>query len=214
MEVTLKHPFSMLVSGGRKAGKTEFTKSLLINLKSLIEPYPERIVWCYAKHQSNLYKELLNLNSDIEYVHGIPADIDIMFDRNKNNLIVLDDMMDEASQDNRISKLFSRGRHDNLSIIYLTQNLFHKNQRSISLNSDYMVIFKNVRDQSQIQHLAKQVMPTNTKFLMEAYKDATQKPHSYLLLDLMPNSEDKYRIRTNILPQEAPQYVYILNKRL
>jgi hypothetical protein len=38
MEVTLKHPFSMLVAGGRKAGKTEFTKSLLRSANKLIEP--------------------------------------------------------------------------------------------------------------------------------------------------------------------------------
>jgi late competence protein required for DNA uptake (superfamily II DNA/RNA helicase) len=54
-------------------------------------------------------------------------------------------------------------------------------------------------------------MPTNTKFLMEAYKDATRKPHSYIFLDATPTTEDKYRIRTNVLPHEAPQYVYIPN---
>ena len=213
MEIALKHPFSMLVAGGRKTGKTEFTKSLLENSQLLIDPYPNRIVWCYTKHQPDLYKQLIAINSSIEYVHGIPTDIDTMFNRNINNLIVLDDMMDEATQDVRISQLFSRGRHDNLSVIYLTQNLFHKNQRSISLNSDYMVIFKNARDQSQIQHLAKQFIPNNSKFLVEAYRDATKnKPHSYILLDLTPTTDDKYRIRTNILPQEAPQYVYIPNK--
>ena len=121
-------------------------------------------------------------------------------------------MMDEATEDKRVSQLFTRGRHDNLSVVFLTQNLFHKKQRSISLNSDYMVVFKNARDQSQIQHLAKQVTPSNTKFLMDAYKDATQRPYSYIFLDLTPNADDRYRIRTNILPNEAPQFVYIPNK--
>ena len=53
-------------------------------------------------------------------------------------------------------------------------------------------------------------MPTNTKFLMDAYKDATQKPHSYIVLDLTPSTDDKYRIRANIT--ESPQFVYIPNK--
>ena len=104
---------------------------------------------------------------------------------------------------------FSRGRHDNLSVVYLTQNLFHKNQRSISLNSDYIIIFKNVRDKSQFIHLAKQVMSSNTKFLNWAYKDATEQPHSYLILDLKPETDDKYRVRTRILPNELPQFVYM-----
>jgi hypothetical protein len=147
MEVTLKHPFSMLVAGGRKAGKTEFTKSLLRSADKLIEPSIERIVWCYAKHQSDLYQDLIEICPGIEYVEGIPTSLETMFNRKQKNLIILDDMMDEAAIDIRVSQLFSRGRHDNLSVVFLTQNLFHKNQRSISLNSDYMIIFKNARDQ-------------------------------------------------------------------
>lgn len=209
MEITLKHPFSMLVSGGRKAGKTEFTKALLRYSNNIIDPAPERIVWCYIKHQPELYKELMQINKDIEYNEGIPTQLEDMFDRKQRNLIILDDMMDEASDDKRVSQLFTRGRHDNLSVILLTQNLFHKKQRSISLNSDYIIIFKNARDQSQVQHLARQFMPTNVKFLMWAYKDATEKPYSYLMLDLTPTANDQYRVRTNILPNQTPQFVYI-----
>ena len=48
-----------------------------------------------------------------------------MFDPSVNNLIILDEMMDKATQDKQISQLFMRGHHDNLSVIYLMQNLFH-----------------------------------------------------------------------------------------
>ena len=208
----LIHPFSMMVAGGRKAGKTEFTKSLLRSREIVTNPFPERIVWCYAKHQEELYEELMIINSNIEYVHGIPENIETMFTKDETNLIVLDDMMDEASKSDKVSQLFTRGRHDNLSVIFLTQNLFQKNQRSISLNSDYMVIFKNPRDKSQIQNLAKQFMSNNSKFLTWAYQDATEKPHSYLLLDLTPDIDDRYRVRAKILPGEEPQIVYIPTK--
>ena len=148
IDVRLQHPFSMLVAGGRDAGKTTFTKHLIKERDWLIHSTPQRIIWCYAKHQPNLLQELTEIVQAIEYVQGIPSEIDSLFDRNFNNLIILDDMMDEATQDKRISQLFTRGQHDNLSVIYLTQNLFHKNQREISLNSDYMVIFKNPRDKT------------------------------------------------------------------
>ena len=208
----LIHPCSMMIAGGRKAGKTEFTKTLLRTREIMINPFPERIVWCYAKHQEELYEELMTINSNIEYVHGIPENIETMFTKDQTNLIVLDDMMDEASKSDKVSQLFTRGRHDNLSVIFLTQNLFQKNQRSISLNSDYMAIFKNPRDKSQIQNLAKQFMPNNSKFLRWAYQDATEKPHSYLLLDLTPDIDDRYRVRAKILPGEEPQIVYIPTK--
>ena len=60
-------------------------------------------------------------------------------------------------------------------MLYLVQNLFHKNKesRTISLNSQYMVVFKNPRDASQMSHLARQMYPGRVKFVQEAFKDAT-----------------------------------------
>ena len=77
----------------------------------------------------------------------------------EEDLIILNDLMDEASKSIKITQLFTRGRHDNLSVIYLTQNLFHKNQRALSLNSDYMVIFKNPQHNSQFVTTARQTRP-------------------------------------------------------
>ena len=134
-----------------------------------------------------------------------------MFDKRKTNLIILDDMMDEENEDKRVSQLFTRGRHNNLSAIFLTQNLFHSKQRAISLNADYIVVFKNPRDRSQFSHLARQIMPGKTDFLQWAYNDATKEPHSYLLLDLKPDTPDNHWIRAKILPnKEQIQYVYII----
>ena len=67
---------------------------------------------------------------NVEYMKGIPGELDKYFKKNKRNLIILDDL-----DDLKITKLLTRGCHDNLSIIYLTQNLLHKNQRALSLNS-------------------------------------------------------------------------------
>ena len=210
MEVQLKHPFSLLVSGGRGVGKTEFTKQLLQYQEKIITPSIDRVVWCYAKHQPKLYDELVKINENIEYVRGIPENLDEMFNYEINNLIVIDDLMDEGADDKRVSQLFTRGRHDNLSVVFLTQNLFHAKQRVISLNADYIIVFKNPRDGSQFAHLARQVMPQNTKFLTWAYKEATENPHSYLLLDLKAETNDRYRVRSNILPNDGDtQFVYM-----
>ena len=120
IDVQFQHPFSMLVASGRGAGKTTFTKHLLKEGNWLIHPTPQRIIWCYTKHQHNLLNELTEILPTIEYVQGIPSGVDSVFDRSVNNLIILDDMMDEATQDKQISQLFTRERHDNLSVIYST----------------------------------------------------------------------------------------------
>ena len=43
--MTFKHPFSMEVLGRSGSGKSLWTKKLL--LSSLIQPSPERIIWCF-----------------------------------------------------------------------------------------------------------------------------------------------------------------------
>ena len=196
IDVQLKHPFSILVADGSSAGNTTFTKNLLKEGNWLIHPTPQRVIWCYANHQPDLLSELTETLPAIEYVQGKPWEMDSMSDRSVNNLIILDDMMDEAAQDNRISRLFSRGRHDNLS--HLTQNLFHKNQREISLNSDYMVIFKKPRDKTKFTNLARQFMSRKYKCLLWAFEDATKLPRFYLLLDMRPERDDRYRVRARI----------------
>ena len=123
IDVWFQNLFSMLVADRRGATKKTFKKHLLKEGNWLIHSTPQKIILWYTKHQPDLLTELTKILPTIEYVQGISSEVDSMFDRSVNNLIILDDMMDEAMQDKRISNFFTRGRHDNLSVIYLTQNL-------------------------------------------------------------------------------------------
>ena len=71
-----------------------------------------------------------------------------------------------------------------------------------------MVLLKNPRDASQFANLARQMYPKRSQFAVEAYKDATREPYSYLLVDLRPKQDDDLRLRTNIFSGEA-QYMYV-----
>ena len=143
----------------------------------------------------------------IEFVRGIPTALeqDSYFDVSKRNLIVFDDQMIHASKDKRIVNLFTRDSHHcNLSVIYFVQNLFHqgKGSRSISLNSNYLVLFKNPLDKLQILTLAEQMYPGQTDFFLNQYEEAVKRPFGYLLIDLKTTTQDNYRLRTNVLPCE------------
>ena len=118
---------------------------------------------------------------------------------------MFDDQMIDAGKDKRIVNLFTRGSHHrNLSVIYIVQNLFHqgKGSRSISLNSHYLVLFKNPRDKWQILTLAKQMHPGQTDFVLNQYEEAVKRPFGYLLIDLKTTTQDNCRLRTNVLPSE------------
>ena len=133
----------------------------------------------------------------IEFVKGIPKALeqDSYFDVNKRNLIVFDDQMIDASKDKRIVNLFTRSSHNrNLSVIYIVQNLFHqgKGSRSISLNSHYLVLFKNLRDKLQMY-------PPQTDFILKQHEDAVKRPFGYLLIHLKTTTQDNCPLRTNVL---------------
>ena len=110
--------------------------------------------------------------------------------------------MQSASGNQLVKNLFTNGRHLNLAVVFVSQTLFYigKKCRTISLNSTYIVVFKNLRDQSQIGHLACQMFPSKAKFLQVAYEDAMKDPYPYLFLDFHPNSPEFARVRGNIFP--------------
>jgi len=169
MTLPLRHPFTALVAGPTGCGKTNFVFKLIENAWLMIDPPPRRIIYCYGEHQ-----QLFRKYPGVTFHQGLPNMDD--FDGCEPVLLVVDDLMNETHD------LFTKGSHHrNISIVFLVQNLFHKNKhiRTISLNAHYMVVFKNPRDASQFASLARQMYPTKSAFAVEAYKDATREPYSY-----------------------------------
>ena len=202
----LVHPFTCMVAGMTGSGKTVWMQSLLQQAQNMIDQPPDRIIWCYSQWQP-AYTQLLMMKPTIEFVQGIPSSLgnDTYLDVNIRNLIVIDDQMIEAGSDNRIVNLFTKGSHHrNLSVIYIVQNVFHqgKGSRSISLNSHYLVLFKNPRDKLQILTLAKQMYPRQTALFLKEYEEAVRRPYGYLFVDLKPTTPESCRLRTNVLPGE------------
>ena len=107
-----------MLAGMTGSGKTVWVKSLLQQAQKVIHLPPERVFWCYSQWQP-AYMELLVTIPNIEFVKGIPSDLehDTFFDINKRNSMVIDDQMDNAGEDKQIVNLFTRGSHHrNLSV--------------------------------------------------------------------------------------------------
>lgn len=200
MDVRWKHPFTCLIAGPSGSGKTHFVIQFISKISNLMVPVPNEIVWCYSEWQSS-YEGV----SGVVFQEGLPQ----RWEGDKKRLVILDDLMSEA--DDRVTKMFTKeSHHRNMSVMFLVQNLFGKNkeQRTISLNSHYIVVFKNPRDVSQITNLGKQMYPGKLQYLLESFKDATSEPHGYLLFDLRQETPDHLRLRTRIFSPEG-QIVYV-----
>lgn len=215
MDTRWIHPFSAIIAGPSGSGKSVFVKKFIQHIDKMCNTRFSRIIWYYAEQQSLPTAESVSnaTESGIEYREGLPQESDYDTDT-LPKLIIIDDLMREASN-NVVVDLFTKGcHHKNLSVFFITQNLFHqgRGQRDISLNSNYIVFFKNPRDRAQIQHLARQINPENPRFLQEAYHDATAQPHGYLLLDLKQSTPENCRYRSNIFPSDKHQYVYVARR--
>lgn len=203
MTLPLQHPFSCIVAGPSKAGKSVWVSNLVKHRQEMITPVPTKVIWCYTEYQP-LYDSI----TDVEFHPGM-VDVESL-DKREPKLIILDDMMGDCSQN--ICDVFTKhGHHRGISVVYITQNVFDKNKhnRTMSLNANYLVLFKNPRDIHQIDYLARQMYPkASSRFLIEAFKDATSVPHGSLFIDLTQNCEELLRIRTGILPNEKT-FIYM-----
>ena len=122
--MTFKHPFSMVVSGPSGRGESVWTKKLL--LSSIIQPSPQRIIWCFGQWQT-LYDNIRKKIPKIEFVSGILDHLNDLhyINAGERNILIFDNMMTDAKCDQRIADLFTKGSHHrNISVVYLTQNLF------------------------------------------------------------------------------------------
>ena len=120
------HPFTAIIAGPSSSGKSMFCMRLISNARECIAPPSECIVYCYS-----VYQPLFDQYPNVEFVEGLP-DLN-MFDGVKRTLLIIDDLMHETNE--TVSKLFTRvSHHKNVSVVYLTQNLFNKQTQQNNLS--------------------------------------------------------------------------------
>jgi hypothetical protein len=200
----MNHPFSCMVAGPTKAGKTMFVKNLIERIDKIIDKPISKIYWFYAEDQP-AYN---SLKSKVIFINGVPNFDKLKLDSKTPKLIILDDLMHELKGSGNLIKLFTRGCHHwNVSIIQIVQNAFYEGLRTARINCDYLALFKNPGDRLQAAILARQLFPTNTGYFLESYADATSEPHGYLFIDLTQYTPDKYRLKTDIFSPTPTLYV-------
>ena len=194
-------PCTAIISGPTASGKSTFIFKVLRNLRYMFNEPVYRVYYFHGVWQK-LFDTIEAPN--VEFIKDLPTQehLESIAD-DKHNLIVIDDLQFSALNNAFVANLFSReAHHRNISVFLILQNLFHQGKycRDISLNTHYFILFKNPRDVHQIRHLGSQL--DICKKLLEAYRDATASPFSYLLIDLAPASDSSYMLRSNIFPKE------------
>ena len=202
-DMRLKVYSTITIVGPTQSGKTTLTHNIVKNSDKIFNHPFSQILWYTAYPPTNPLDNVL-------YIRGEPNDIN---ERAKeNSLIIIDDYMDELKNSVVLTNLMTKGvHHRKLTVIYLTQNLFHsgKHNKTRRLNTSYMILFKSPQDLSSIDYLSRQLFPDAKHFLTQVYQHTTSStPYSYLLLDLHAETPNHLRLRTNILPTQTPMIVF------
>lgn len=201
-EFILRTPYTMMLAGPTRAGKTTFVEHLIAASPQLYDKPPAPVFYFYNQLPPT-HAGLQALVS--EFIQGMP---DMTFLSNMYNLhgpnctIVIDDQALNITKE--ICELFSVGSSRYLAnLIFLTQNLFGqvKGSRDISLNSTYIVIFKNPRDAASVAHLFRQFSPSSWRTYIDIFNDATKEPYSHLLIDCHQATNNNNRLYSNIFGQ-------------
>ena len=194
---------SVIVCGASASGKTSFVVQCIRMRHEMFEPphIPEKVYYFYGVHQP-LFDDL-EREEGVECIPGAPT-VDMINDiaaDGKCKMIILDDLMEQVANNHHLCKLFTEGcHHKKLCTFFLTQNLFFngKHMKTVARNTHYFVFTKSPRNLSTVAALARQVFPTKSKAILDAYNDATQEPFGIFMLDLHPHASNKYRVRTDI----------------
>ena len=188
----LNIPFRMIVNAPSGSGKTNFILNL-IQLFSKNKGTFETITICAKNRDEPLYNYLTVLSKNKIPIHeGIeklpPLDT---FDKNENNLVIIDDLVLEKNQNN-IIEYYIRCRKLGVSICYLSQS-FYSIPKKIRQNCNYFVILKisGIKDLKLI--LSEFSLDVSREQLLNMYNYATDEKFNVFLIDIEAPRERKFR---------------------
>ena len=89
------------------------------------------------------YSGICKGNTDAVFIDGLTTIPDpCEHDPSKKNLLVLDDFM--LSPQNKVESYFTRGRHNNVDVIYITQSYFRLPRQTIRENRNMFIFLSKI----------------------------------------------------------------------
>ena len=216
-DVRFRSPSTCVISGPSQSGKTSLLQKILQHGPHIFQDPKclDNIVFFYNQWQP-IYSDIQKKFGGT-FVNAVPTiesvtQLTQKYDKRGGSIVIIDDFMQQLTSD--ISTIFTTlSHHINLTVFLLTQNLFPKSSawRDISLNSTYIMIFKNPRDSSQISLFARQYAPGKSKILTDIFSHATASPYTFLMFDNHQETPDPVRIRSNIFGEKSPVAVWTIS---
>ena len=112
----------------------------------------------------------------------------------KGSVVIFDDMLGSKNSF-QIDEFFTRGRHEDLDVYYISQSNFALPRQSIRNNSDRLILFKQTLRDVQSMYYDIGAYDMNYNEFKEMCHKAWDEKFNYLCIDMTKNkNEGKYRI--------------------
>ena len=181
-----------LIVGPSFCGKTH----LLLNKLQLIRlDNPEQKI-CIITRSPEQYNKLeiedVSVDEDLE---------DKSIQDFQNCCVVFDDMLDTSQK--IIDPFFTRGRHNDLDVFYLSQSYFDLPKRTIRNNSNIIILFQQTL--KDVEHIYRDIAGFDMFYdeFKELCREAWRERYNYLLINRL---EDKNGSRYKICNESNPEF--------
>ena len=205
-DVRLQNASVITVSGPSQSGKTTLVEKMVRLREDLFHDPISSVQW-FCSHPP---KERID---GVKYTVGVPSNI--LDQIEPHSLVIIDDFMNELSNSKELTAIMTKHVHHlPMTLIYITQNLFDKSNdtKTRRMSTNYLIVFKNPHDKSQIDYIGRQMYPVDNLFLSKAFEKCTMHtPHGYIFIDCCQDTADILRVRTNIFGGDNPISVYVPN---
>ena len=164
-----------VVIGPRNVGKTYY---ILKKLEKIGDKRPIHIITRLPNQYSNY-----RLNYEIKPTN-----------KYKGSVVIFDDMLGVKSS-SQINEFFTRGRHGDLDVYYISQSYFALPRQSIRNNSDRLILFKQTLTDVKIMYYDVGAFDMIFDEFKEMCRVAWCEKFNYLCIDVTINkNEGKYLI--------------------
>ena len=202
MTLKFKSGTNIIVYGLTGTGKTTFIREVL--KRRLVTEFPEKVFYFYKIRQPFMdtwnHKEL-----EVEFVQGLELDKAA----EGNCVVVVDDLLLESQK--KTAELFVYGSHHlNITIFYLTQNLYPRdeNVRIMTMNAHYMVLFGDQRSVRQVRSLSHQIfVGKERERLTNAFNKSINTNYGFVLLTFVQTFPRQLLVINNFWSNEPSVYL-------
>ena len=181
-----------LIVGPSFCGKTH----LFLNKLQLIRLYDKEkqihIITRSPGQYTNTETEDISVDEDLE---------DRTIQDFQNCCVVFDDMLDTSQK--LIDPFFTRGRHNDLDVYYLSQSYFDLPKRTIRNNSNIIILFQQTL--KDVEHIYRDIAGFDMSYdeFKSLCKEAWRDKYNFLLINRL---EDKNGSKYMICNESNPQY--------